>query len=165
MLSGHDFALGCLCLCACVWGMHGRPLTLIAGVQKGGTSSLSSWLLQRFPGHFSVPHKGCQHLGANESRFFTPCKFPCAVEDIPFPMQHSCGLAAFDACFQAEGMALEKSPDFIFWPHMAKAVEPWLAHAKTRVVLLLRDPVTRLLSDFGQTLLKLVPFGVHKGDH
>ena len=161
--------LACV-LAACLFaGTARRPVIMVAGVQKGGTSSLSSWLFSQFPGFFSPPLPHCRLLDGNESRFFIPYLSPCySWEMFPgHPLEERCGLSLFDTCFMAENgqRGMEKSPDNIFWPHVWNITAPWLRHEMTRVILLLRDPVSRFISDAGQTLLQWVTPYKHGPDH
>ena len=114
--------------------LNEKTFLLIAGQPKAGTTSLYNWLKQ---------HPQVCAATLKETRFFLDADYPLSR-----PATFDGGnLDAYGALFTAPDRAvfMEATPDYMFSPGILRAAE---ALPKAFVVVLIREPVSRLISAY-----------------
>ncbi len=117
------------------------PDYLIAGTKKGGTTSLANWLVQ---------HPGVLRMFPKTQRIKSAHYFDSNFERTPawyrshFPTRQTCNRAAERLGYPP--VVGEASPYYMFHPATPDRVKSLLPD--TKVIMLLRDPVSRAYSHY-----------------
>jgi hypothetical protein len=119
-----------------------QKFLIIAGTSKAGTTSVFNYLAK---------HPQVSATTTKETRFFLDADYPLQSE----LRCHKDGLPAYLSFFSdtvGDLWRLEATPDYLYSPGTARRIHDTLPNA--RLVLLLRDPVSRLTSfyRFGQSM-------------
>jgi hypothetical protein len=114
-------------------GYHSTPAFLIIGVQRGGTTSLHSWLTL----HPQLVSAKVKELHYFDVRFYRGVNWYHSMFPLPFQLQT--GQLTFEA-----------TPRYIFKPAAASRIHAYNPHLK--LIVILRNPVDRAFSHWHLSL-------------
>jgi len=110
-----------------------KPQVIIGGVQKGGTKALIDYLSQHDK-IYAYPHE--IHFFSRDKTYKKGFDWYCHRFDDARPDQ----------------IAIEKSPSYIYTPHVAERIQAVLPDIK--LIFILRDPVKRAYSHYWMNVRK-----------